>query len=281
MPIRKSVGLAGKSLGNKDSVANGVEDVRIIQRLLNEALGKLASKKFPPFAAAVAIPESGQCDNQTVAAIVAFQRYAMRDPRPSGVVSPGDATLRLLYAVANDFKFSGLPSERTDTITNPLHKPQAPSAPYDLAPDIEMNATIEKAASRLAKEYLSRTGKKFKITSGVRNARRQAAAMYDKYRSGDKLVGLYGSKAEPIARVCAQAKNREAAIKEIEQIILDFSKRGILMSRHMPGKAFDVSKDKMSAANRAAFLEAVKAAGGLSVINEGKPPHFHVDIEDE
>jgi hypothetical protein len=53
---------------------------------------------------------------------------------------------------------------------------------------------------------------------------------------------------------------------------------GRYLSRHLAGRAFDVRSTGMKKKTRATFRRVVREVGGLRVLEEGKPPHFHFEL---
>jgi hypothetical protein len=59
-----------------------------------------------------------------------------------------------------------------------------------------------------------------------------------------------------------------------EQIV-----RGVFLSRHLQDGGFDVRSEDMTAEDKAAFKEAVAQNTNLLLLEEGIPPHFHVQLK--
>jgi len=56
-------------------------------------------------------------------------------------------------------------------------------------------------------------------------------------------------------------------------------KRGIFVSAHLRAGAADVRSTTMDGADRRAFIEAATQVGGVSVMHEASPPHFHLQLD--
>lgn len=78
-----------KSVG--EGGANAVGDVRAVQAALNLALD---------FSGVAVLTENGLSDAATIEAIKSFQRTALKDNTPSGLIKPHDATIKALAVAA-------------------------------------------------------------------------------------------------------------------------------------------------------------------------------------
>lgn len=110
------------------------------------------------------------------------------------------------------------------------------------------------------------------ITSGVRSAEKQAAAMLAKLKSGDDLHELYANDAT-ISKLMASGKN----VSTWTRILKEETAKGISISKHLGGGSFDVQTRGLTDDQVGQIKAAIKATGG-SYIHESIPPHLHVDV---
>jgi len=163
-------------------------------------------------------------------------------------------------------------------------RPRPAPRPSWIARDgVELNELLRERIGAVAAIYFKKTRRTLEITSGYRAPARQAAAMYGKLAVGGSLA-IYKNQAlvDPLRRAFRDGRKKrwkkERIIAAMAEILEAQVGRGIYLSRHMRGRAFDVRSNGMSAGQRAAFRDAVAAVGDMRVIYESKPPHFHVEI---
>jgi len=160
----------------------------------------------------------------------------------------------------------------------PAHHPA-----LKLHDDVVLSAELRQVVTAIADRYHDKTRRTLEITSGVRTAERQAGAMYIKLRQGGSL-SIYKQKAlvTPIKEAYRAARKRklkkEAVIAAMAAVIEAQVARGEFLSRHLKGRAFDARIIGMSGKQRAAFLQAAHEVGGVRVLIESHPPHFHVEV---
>lgn len=164
--------------------------------------------------------------------------------------------------------------------------PQAPPRPtWTKAPDVVLNATIEKKVAAIAARYHKRGRRPLHITSGVRPANRQASAMYAKLRAGGSL-GIYMRQelCDPIYDAYRLGRKKRwgkaKTIAAMAEVISAQVARGQLLSRHLSGLAFDVRVVGLSRHEKRALVDAARRVGGLKINEESRPPHFHLEIID-
>lgn len=149
---------------------------------------------------------------------------------------------------------------------------------------IELNPLLREAISDVAAIYFKKTKRKLEITSGIRSPSRQADAMYVKLASGGSLA-IYGRQAltQPIMAAYREGRKkrwtRERTVAAMANVIKRQMDEGHFLSRHLQGRAFDVRVKGMTGRQRSAFIQAVKQAGGLRLLQETKPPHFHIELQ--
>jgi hypothetical protein len=156
---------------------------------------------------------------------------------------------------------------------------------YSVADGVALLPKVEKKLEEIAAHYFKETNTELTVTSGTRDAHSQAAAMEIKLAAGDDILALYKNKdaAKEIKKAfddaIAAGKTESQVIDGMTKAIEDQTKRGIFISAHLRAGAFDVRNIDMSALQKKVFREAVKGAGGVSILEETTPPHFHLQID--
>ncbi|WP_437589517.1 hypothetical protein [Sorangium sp. So ce1000] len=155
--------------------------------------------------------------------------------------------------------------------------------PYEVLPGVTLPAKIAAKVERIDKGYARRTREHLVITSGTRDANRQARAMFTKLRLGEDLLQLYRNKAAvQEIKKAYQANSRkppEQVVAAMESVIQDQIDRGIYVSAHLRRGAVDVRNRTMSPKEKRAFLESAAEVGGVLVIEETTPAHYHLQID--
>jgi hypothetical protein len=158
----------------------------------------------------------------------------------------------------------------------------APPA-YTVAPGVVLNPLLERHIGELARAVFKETRHRIHVTSGVRPPRAQARAMYAKLMAGGSL-SIYRRAAlvEPLRKVYREGKKKrwkkDRIISAMASEIQDQVESGRFLSRHLAGRAFDVRSTGMRKKTRATFRRIVREVGGMRVLEEGRPPHFHLEI---
>ncbi|WP_438006718.1 hypothetical protein WME89_50535 [Sorangium sp. So ce321] len=155
--------------------------------------------------------------------------------------------------------------------------------PYEVLPGVTLPAKIAAKLEQIDRGYARRTREHLVITSGTRDANRQARAMFTKLRLGEDLLQLYRHKAAvQEIKKAYQASSRkppEQVVAAMEAVIQDQIDRGIYVSAHLRRGAVDVRNRTMSSKERRAFLESAAEIEGVLVIEETTPPHYHLQID--
>jgi hypothetical protein len=153
---------------------------------------------------------------------------------------------------------------------------------FTLEPGVELSPAMRSVVTRIASDFFRRTGRGIVVTSGTRSAREQAAAMYEKMRLGQRLTGLYqdrGAAAEiQSAYRASQRRGRGPCIDAMTRVIEAQVRRGVYISRHLRAGAVDVRSRDMSRRHRRIFQEVVRGFSEVSMLYEGTPPHFHLQL---
>lgn len=204
---------------------------------------------------------------------------------PSLETDPGEATSRTSDRRAPPRAEGPEPAPSDVSRADPDPRSEAPRTRYVVKPGVSLSPAIQARLARVADAYFRRTGKVLVVTSGTRDPHKQAAAMHQAMRVGADVMHLYRDKSAARELLTTfhsarAAKKSIAAIDaELAQVIERQIRRGVFISAHLRAGAADVRSRGMSADERRAFLEGVARVGGLGVIEESAPPHFHLQLE--
>lgn len=148
---------------------------------------------------------------------------------------------------------------------------------------VELNELLRERIGAVAEIYYAKTKRRLVITSGYRSPARQAAAMYAKLRAGSSL-GIYRRPdlIRPLKKAYRNGRRgrwkKAAIIAAMTEILEQQVARGVYLSRHMQGRAFDVRSRGLSSRQRAALGQAIREVGGMRLTRERRPPHYHIEI---
>lgn len=154
----------------------------------------------------------------------------------------------------------------------------------ELLPTVEIRAPIRERLERIASRYFRATGRRVVVTSGTRGPHGQAAAMFGKLARGSNLVRLYRNRRA--ARAIQNAyrsgrrlkRSRAEIVGAMAGVITNQVDQGVYISKHLLSGAVDVRSRNLSRADRRALRQAVAAERGVRVLEEHKPPHFHLSF---
>lgn len=156
---------------------------------------------------------------------------------------------------------------------------------YTLLPGVTLPPVVKEKVTRIADGYHRRTGKPLVITSGARDASEQAEAMYELFRLGADVTSLYRNKSalREIQQVYedgrAAARPAGAVVTAMAEVIRRQVERGVYISAHLRAGAVDVRNRDMSTTEKRALLDAIAEVGGVSALEEAKPPHYHLQVD--
>lgn len=154
---------------------------------------------------------------------------------------------------------------------------------YTILPDVTLSDEAAAKISQIDDAFSQRTAEHLVITSGKRDAARQAKAMFKMLQLGADIMHLYKNKraAREIQGAYDGARRRppEVAVAAMHEVIKGQMARGIYISAHLRSGAVDIRNRTMSPAERQAFVKAVAEVGGVVLLEESKPPHYHLQIE--
>lgn len=168
-----------------------------------------------------------------------------------------------------------------------LQKPSRPEPAtpprFEALPDVVLRGPVVAKMNQLDEAYFRKTGEHIVITSGTRDAALQAKAMYKMIKLGADIVRLYRNKGA--AREIKQAydagvgKPVGEVVAAMHAVIQDQIDRGVFISAHLRAGAVDVRNRSMSAGDKKAFTKSAAEIGGVTLLEETKPPHFHLQVE--
>ena len=155
---------------------------------------------------------------------------------------------------------------------------------YEVLPEVNLPGRVEDKIKVLADRFKKHTGKGLVITSGTRDASSQADVIFDKLEQGDDIVKLYKNKSASLelARRFAEGRaaheDRASIVSGLTEMIRSQMKRGIFISAHLRAGAADVRSTDMTPAEKQEFVDAASAVGGINVMLESTPAHFHMQL---
>jgi len=232
-------------------------------------------------ASALALLTLGACATEDVSLpLPTFEDLEGKDKRKAAnVLAECDDLPELSDEELRRPPFSPPSLEKTAPRTN-----QRPPA-FLVLPDVELKDAVSDKVEAIDAAFAKRTGKHITVTSGTRDAARQAKAMYKMLRLGGDPMKLYRNKeaareikhAYESAR--ARGKTEEEVVTSMYSVIQGQIAKGVYISAHLRAGAVDIRSRFMSAAEKKAFAAAVSEAKGTSLLEEQTPPHFHLQIE--
>lgn len=141
---------------------------------------------------------------------------------------------------------------------------------------------VEKKVNEIADAYFNLTKKKIVVTDGTRTAAQQAVQVLNKILENELTIYTNAKAAKEIKvaydLATSQGKSRADTLKAMTAVIESQIGRGVYISRHLTGRAFDVRNKDMTPKQQTAFKQVAQTVGGVTVLPEGKPPHFHVQL---
>lgn len=147
---------------------------------------------------------------------------------------------------------------------------------------VRLAPQMRRALERIARRYHERTGRRIHVTSGTRTPREQADAMYEKLRRGQRLTRLYRDYEAAAAIQHAyrrhRRRGRRRCVAAMARVIREQVASGCYISRHLVSTAADVRSRNMTRRQRRIFRRVVAELGEVSLLEEGTPPHFHLQL---
>ena len=145
-----------------------------------------------------------------------------------------------------------------------------------------LTPALEKKAGEIADAFFSLTKKDIVLTDGVRTALDQATQVYAKILAHDLTIYTNQKAAQEIKaaydKAVSSGKAKAEVLRMMAEVISTQMKNRVYISKHLTGKAFDVRNMDMTASQKKVFKQVVQNVGGVTMIQEGKPPHFHIQL---
>lgn len=198
-----------------------------------------------------------------------------------GIFGPKTEAALKAFQTANHLEPSGALNAET---YRRLHSPSAIGRQsgvqhYTVSAGVTLTERARGVVGQLADEYFRRTGENLRVTDGQRTAHDQAVQMYNKIQLHDENIYTNKTALAEIKRAyndgVAAHKSRAAIIDDMAGVIQGQVDRGVYISRHLRGGAVDIS---IRGLDEQAFRQAVQTVGGISLLYEGLPPHFHLQF---
>lgn len=159
---------------------------------------------------------------------------------------------------------------------------QVQDAPFTMEPDVVLSPALRNTVAQLAVAFRAASGRTFHVTSGVRTPLEQAEAMFDKLANGASLTGLYRDyeAARQIEQAYQRARRsgRVRCVAAMTRVLTSQIARGLYISRHLYSGAVDVRSRDMTPRERRTFRTVATRQRGVRVLEEGRPPHFHLEF---
>lgn len=154
---------------------------------------------------------------------------------------------------------------------------------YTMDDGVRLSPEMRSTLQSIARRYHQRTGQRIHITSGTRSPNQQARAMYDKLVRGQRLTRLYrdfeAASAIQQAYRSHRRQGRGQCVAAMSEVIRQQVRRGCYISRHLVASAADVRSRNMTRRQRRIFRQVVREVGGVMLLDEGTPPHWHLQLE--
>ena len=156
---------------------------------------------------------------------------------------------------------------------------------YEVLAEVNLPTRVEDKIKAVADRFHKKTGRNLVVTSGTRDATSQAEVIFDKLEQGDDIVKLYKNKPASMELLhlyqLAKSghKERSTTVPILAEAIRAQMKKNVFISAHLRAGAADVRSTDMTAAEKRDFVDAVSEVGGLTVMFEATPAHFHTQLQ--
>ncbi len=151
-------------------------------------------------------------------------------------------------------------------------------------PPISLVTDIENVVNQIADCYYKISKKTLTVTSGTRGSDSQAQAMFDKLKLGDNL-DIYSNKVarDQIKKAyddsVSEGKGNSEIVADMAAVIENQIAAGTYISNHLRSGAVDFSQNGMTTSDKTTFEQCANSVSGVtSVIDEGAPVHYHLEI---
>ncbi len=153
---------------------------------------------------------------------------------------------------------------------------------FTTKPGIVLDAAAAADVARVASAFYAATGKEVVVTSAYRGPDEQAAPMYGKFVGPE--WNIYRDKAAlteihaVFLKGRAARRSHDETIGQMAAVIRRQVGQHRYISSHLVATAVDLRKIGLSSTEKAALVRAAEQAGGKVGIDEGSPPHLHVQF---
>ncbi len=148
---------------------------------------------------------------------------------------------------------------------------------------VKPGVTLKPDAQAFVAAVATEVDKALVVTSGYRDPDKQAAAMYTKFKVGGSYH-IYRqtlpAKAVYDAYVSGMSSGSSKAqvVEDMAAILRKQVSNHIYLSRHMRATAVDFRTFNLTRLEKQQLEKACKKHGASVVIDEGHPPHLHVQF---
>jgi hypothetical protein len=147
---------------------------------------------------------------------------------------------------------------------------------------IILSPAVERKINQLADAYFNLTQKKIVITDGTRTAAEQAVQVFNKIMAHDLTIYINQRAANQIKAAFdlarSQGKSKADTLKAMTAVIERQVENGVFLSKHLTAKAFDVRNNDMTDRQKGIFKQVAQTIGGVTLLEETRPPHFHMQL---
>lgn len=156
---------------------------------------------------------------------------------------------------------------------------------FDVLPGVSMPPHVAARVARIDEKFAHRTGKHLLVVSGTRDPARQARAMIRVIQLGQSLTKLYEDREAALEikqaydRAVAARKTAPEVVGAVQVTIESQISRGTYISAHLRAGAVDIRNTTMTEAEKKAFRAAVRDTDSVSLLEEHRPPHYHLEID--
>lgn len=153
---------------------------------------------------------------------------------------------------------------------------------YTLDPGVKLTPALEKKVAQIANAYHVITRATILVLSGTRTPAKQAKAMFDKMKNGDRLTGyknqtLAGQIRNAFDTAQGAGQSDQATIAAMEQVIARQVANGQYISKHLISGAVDIRSKNMTQPQKNAFRLVAQTVAS-TVLLETNPPHWHLQF---
>jgi hypothetical protein len=123
------------------------------------------------------------------------------------------------------------------------------------------------------------------VTSGTRTALSQAEANYGQLIAGADIVSIYANKdiAKKLETLYQEGTQKgtseDQIIQQMAHVVQENIDKGIFFSNHLRAGAVDIRSFDMDDNEKEIFKNIIDTYKDVTLLEEGKPPHWHLDIK--